>query len=157
MYTETSVNAGLYSSLCLNLLNHPKRQLDTWTVVGLTAAKFKPLIFPVNTVPWQPVYIHTLAVLSLSGGSNGFQLKFVRQTPRIAVNSKTPRPNLHWNNCMNLEGILEQGTDWNYLLSWIWNLLQVSLILRWMLFFHNWSLDAQVSRHVVRVENLKVK
>jgi hypothetical protein len=25
-----------------------KRQLDTWTVVGLSAAKFKPLIFPVS-------------------------------------------------------------------------------------------------------------
>jgi hypothetical protein len=27
------------SSLCLNLFKHKKRQLDTWTVVGLSAAK----------------------------------------------------------------------------------------------------------------------
>jgi hypothetical protein len=29
------------------LFKHKKRQLDAWTDVGLSAAKFKPLIFPV--------------------------------------------------------------------------------------------------------------
>jgi hypothetical protein len=41
MYTETFVNVGLYSRLCLNLFNPPKRQLVTIMVVSLTAAKFK--------------------------------------------------------------------------------------------------------------------
>jgi hypothetical protein len=44
LYTETSVNAGLYSRLCLNLLNPPWWQLDTSTVVCLTAAILMPLI-----------------------------------------------------------------------------------------------------------------
>jgi hypothetical protein len=45
IYTVTSVSAGLCSSLCLNLLNLQKRQSDTWTVIDLTAAKFKPNMF----------------------------------------------------------------------------------------------------------------
>jgi hypothetical protein len=48
IYTVTSVSAGLCSSLCLNVFNPQKRQLDTWTVVDLTAAKFKPLMFPMH-------------------------------------------------------------------------------------------------------------
>jgi hypothetical protein len=49
MYTRISISAGLYSSLCLNLFNLfncQKRQLDTWTVVGPSAVKFKPNVHP---------------------------------------------------------------------------------------------------------------
>jgi hypothetical protein len=43
--THTASNAGLYSRLCFTLFNHSKRQLVTWTVVGLTATKFKPISY----------------------------------------------------------------------------------------------------------------
>jgi hypothetical protein len=48
IYTGNSLSAGLCSNLCLNLFNHQKWQSDIWTVVGLTAAKFKPLMFPMQ-------------------------------------------------------------------------------------------------------------
>jgi hypothetical protein len=37
----TSVSAGLCSRLCVSFLFTPRRQLNTWTVVVLTSAKFK--------------------------------------------------------------------------------------------------------------------
>jgi hypothetical protein len=49
IYKGISVNAGLCSGLFLklfSLFNRQKRQPDTWTVVGLPAAKFKALVVP---------------------------------------------------------------------------------------------------------------
>jgi hypothetical protein len=45
IYTESTVNVGLYSRLCLNLLKPPKRQLHTWKFASLIASKFKRLLF----------------------------------------------------------------------------------------------------------------
>jgi hypothetical protein len=42
------VNAGLCSRLCLTYVTTLKPKLVNWTVVGLTVAKFKPLILPMT-------------------------------------------------------------------------------------------------------------
>jgi hypothetical protein len=64
MYTRPLSAQAQYSRSCQNICSlRYNSSLDTWTVVGLTAAKFKPLMFSVLgfTLP----YIEDICILMI--------------------------------------------------------------------------------------------